>query len=279
MAVVSDGVGSWVSLVIRLLRWRHNLLTWSSITRACGRETRWWRWKRLHTVTPWLRVVTHGTGHHAAKKMFFITRTCAITLSLHRRTKSNACVNIKGEATTPPPRSTSDHPGLWRARDDNTRSSPDRRHTQRDLNSGRRAGKDAARRRLDQDDEPDAQRTSRGGYLRVRHKTDKQAHERESVRLNRTPQQWRTRACQILPPPRSLAPLDLRNGGPLRWLKATPFSLRSPRPSDPAPRRGLALTGVPAPKHVPCSTSTSALHRARPVCGHGAKGRGLAATA
>ena len=188
-------------------------------------------------------------------------------------------VNIKGKATTPPPRSTSDHPDLWRARDDNTRSSPDRRHTQRDLKSGRRAGKDAARRRLDQDDEPDAQRTSRGGYLRVRHKTDKQAHERESVRLNRTPQQWRTRACQILPPPRSLAPLDLRNGGPLRWLKATPFSLRSPRPSDPAPRRGLALTGVPAPKHVPCSTSTSALHRARPVCGHGAKGRGRAATA
>ena len=169
-------------------------------------------------------------------------------------------VNIKGKATTPPPRSTSDHPDLWRARDDNTRSSPDRRHTQRDLKSGRRAGKDAARRRLDQDDEPDAQRTSRGGYLRVRHKTDKQAHERESVRLNRTPQQWRTRACQILPPPRSLAPLDLRNGGPLRWLKATPFSLRSP---DPLIRHLGAASLSPACQRR--STYLAARARARSI--------------
>ena len=80
-----------------------------------------------------------------------------------------------------------------------------------------------------------------------------------------TPQQWRTCACQIFPPPRSLAPFDVRNLRPLGLLKTTAIPLRSPRTSDPAPRRDLALTGVSAPKDAPRSTSTSALHRAR--CG------------
>ena len=85
-----------------------------------------------------------------------------------------------------------------------------------------------------------------------------------------SPQQWRTRACKILPPPGSLAPFDLRNLRPLRLLKTTAIPLRSPRTSDPAPRRDLALTGVSAPKDAPRSTSTSALHRARPMRGRDA---------
>ena len=106
----------------------------------------------------------------------------------------------------------------------------------------------------------DAQRAPRGLYLRVRHQIDEQAHERESVRANRTAQQRRTRACQILPPPRSLAPLDLRNGRPLGQLKTTVFPLCSPRSSDPVPRRGLALAGVPAANDAP-----SARARARSI--------------
>ena len=86
-----------------------------------------------------------------------------------------------------------------------------------------------------------------------------------------TPQQWRTRVCQILPPPRSLAPFDLRNLRPLGLLKTTAIPLRSPRTSDPAPRRDLALTGVSAPKNAPRSTSTTALHRARPMRGRDAE--------
>ena len=144
---------------------------------------------------------------------------------------------------------------------------------------GRRAGKDVGRRHLNQVDEPDEQRAPRGRYLRVRHQTDEQAHERESVRVNRTAHQRRTRACQILPPPRSLTPLGLCNGRPLGRLKTTTFPPRSPQPSDPEPRRGLALAGVPAPNDAPFSTSTSALHRSRPLYRHDAKGQGRAATA
>ena len=91
-----------------------------------------------------------------------------------------------------------------------------------------------------------------------------------------TPQQWRTRSCQIPPPPRSLVPFDLRNLRPLGLLKAIAIPLRSPRTSDPAPRGALALTGVPALKDAPRSTSTSALHRHRPVRNHDA-GHGRAA--
>ena len=85
--------------------------------------------------------------------------------------------------------------------------------------------------------------------------------------------------AKIFPPPRSLAPLDLRDGRPLGRLKTIVLSLRSLRSSDPAPRRGLALAGVPAPTDAPCSTTTSALHRVRPLYGHDAKGQGRAATA
>ena len=104
-----------------------------------------------------------------------------------------------------------------RATDDapRTASGTRGRHALLNSKSGRRAGKDAARSQVGRVDEPDAQRTSRGRYLRDRHQTQ----EGESVRqANRTPQQWRTRACQILPPPRFLAPLDLCNRRPLRLL-------------------------------------------------------------
>ena len=153
-------------------------------------------------------------------------------------------------------------PSVWRACDRRTTTATRRRHAQLNLKRRRRAEKDADRRCLDHVDELNAQRAPRGRYLRIRHQTDEQAHEHESVRLNRTAQQWRTRACQIILPPRSLAPLDLRNGRPLGHLNTTAFPLRSPRPSDPSPHRSLALAGVPAPRDAPRSTSTSAFHRA-----------------
>ena len=167
--------------------------------------------------------------------------------------------------TRPPPRSS-----VWRACDRRTTTATRRRHAQLNLKWRRRAEKDADRRCLGQVDEPNAQRVPRGRYLRIRHQTDEQAHERESVRLNRTAQQWRTRACQIIAPPRSFAPLDLRNGRPLGHLNTTAFPLRSPRPSDPSPRRSLALAGMPAPRDAPRSTSTRAFHRARPMRGRDA---------
>ena len=105
----------------------------------------------------------------------------------------------------------------WRARDRRTASGTRGRHALLNSKSGRRAGKDADRGRLDRADEPDAQRASRVRYLRVRHQPDEQTQEGESVRqANRTPQQLRTRACQILPPPRLLAPFDLQGGFLLR---------------------------------------------------------------
>ena len=97
---------------------------------------------------------------------------------------------------------------VWRVCDRRTTTAIRRRHAQLNLASGaddRRAEKDTDRRCLDQVDEPNAQHATRGRYLRIRHQADEQAHERESVRLNRTAQRWRTRACQIIPPPRSLA--------------------------------------------------------------------------
>ena len=121
---------------------------------------------------------------------------------------------------------------------------------------------------------------ARGQYLCATQHTDESVHEASSVQANRTAQQLRTRACQILPPPRSIVPLELRNGQPRGHLNTTAFPLRSPQqPSDPMPRRGLALAGVPAPKDVPCSTSTSTsalYHRAWSVYGHGTKGQGRA---
>ena len=95
--------------------------------------------------------------------------------------------------------------------------------------------------------------------------------------LHRQP--WQTCACHVLSSPKSLAPLELRDGRPLGRLGTIAFPLSSPHPSPEMTRRGLALAGVPAPRDAPCSTSTSALHRARPLYGHDAKGHGRAATA
>ena len=91
-------------------------------------------------------------------------------------------------------------------------------------------------------------------------------------------------AHQFISPPRSLAPLALRN-----WQLATagaPQDDRIPTPHSPGVpsnpalrRRGLALAGVPAPKHPPLSTSSSAFHRSRSLYGRDAKERGRAATA
>ena len=84
-------------------------------------------------------------------------------------------------------------------------------------------------------------------------------------------------ACRVLPTPKSLAPLELRDGRPLGCLRAIAFPLRSPHHSPKMARRVLTLTGVPALKDAPRSTSTSALHRHRPVRNHDA-GHGRAAT-
>ena len=85
-------------------------------------------------------------------------------------------------------------------------------------------------------------------------------------------------ACQVLSTPRSLAPLELRDGRPLGRLRTIAFPLRSsPHPSPKMTRRVLTPTGVPALKDAPRSTSTSALHRHRPACDHDA-GHGRAAT-
>ena len=84
-------------------------------------------------------------------------------------------------------------------------------------------------------------------------------------------------ACRVLPTPKSLAPLELRDGRPLGCLRAIAFPLRSPHHSPKMERRVLTLTGVPALKDAPRSTSTSALHRHRPACDHDA-GHGRAAT-
>ena len=84
-------------------------------------------------------------------------------------------------------------------------------------------------------------------------------------------------ACRVLPTPKSLAPLELRDGRPLGCLRAIAFPLRSPHHSPKMARRVLTLTGVPALKDAPRSTSTSALHRHRPACDHDA-GHGRAAT-
>ena len=54
------------------------------------------------------------------------------------------------------------------------------------------------------------------------------------------------------------------------------FPLRSPHHSPKMARRVLTLTGVPALKDAPRSTSTSALHRHRPLRNHDA-GHGRAA--
>ena len=84
-------------------------------------------------------------------------------------------------------------------------------------------------------------------------------------------------ACQVLSTPRSLAPLELRDGRPLGRLRTIAVPLRSPHPSPKMARRVLTPTGVPALKDAPRSTSTSALHRHRPACDHDA-GHGRAAT-
>ena len=84
-------------------------------------------------------------------------------------------------------------------------------------------------------------------------------------------------ACQVLSTPRSLAPLELRDGRPLGRLRTIAFPLHSPHPSPKMTRRVLTPTGVPALKDAPRSTSTSALHRHRPACDHDA-GHGRAAT-
>ena len=83
-------------------------------------------------------------------------------------------------------------------------------------------------------------------------------------------------ACRVLPTPKSLAPLELRDGRPLGCLRTIAFPLRSPHHSPKMARRVLTLTGVPALKDAPRSTSTSALHRHRPACDHDA-GHGRAA--
>ena len=178
-----------------------------------------------------------------------------------------------------PPRAPSDLWDLWRARDRRTTTATHRRRAQLDLKSGRRAGKDADRRRLDQVDEPDAQCAPQGRYLRVGHQRDERAHEGESVRVNRTAQQWRNK-CASIPLTAQIArparPTQLTTAGtPQDDRIPTP----QPRPSDPAPRRGLALAGVPAPKHAPLSTRSSAFHRSRSLYGRDAKERGRAATA
>ena len=67
-------------------------------------------------------------------------------------------------------------PSVWRAHDRRTASGTPG-HALLNLKSGRRAGKAAARSRFDRADEPDAQRASRGRYLRVRHQTDEQTQE------------------------------------------------------------------------------------------------------
>ena len=84
-------------------------------------------------------------------------------------------------------------------------------------------------------------------------------------------------ACQVLSTPRSLDPLELRDGRPLGRLRTIAFPLHSPHPSPKMTRRVLTPTGVPALKDAPRSTSTSALHRHRPACDHDA-GHGRAAT-
>ena len=83
-------------------------------------------------------------------------------------------------------------------------------------------------------------------------------------------------ACQVLSTPKSLAPLELRDGRPLGRLRTIVFPLRSPHHSPKMARRVLTLTGVSALKDAPRSTSTSALHRHRPVRDHDA-GHGRAA--
>ena len=83
-------------------------------------------------------------------------------------------------------------------------------------------------------------------------------------------------ACRVLPTPKSLAPLERRDGRPLGCLRTIAFPLRSPHHSPKMARRVLTLTGVPALKDAPRSTSTSALHRHRPVRNHDA-GHGRAA--
>ena len=149
-----------------------------------------------------------------------------------------------------PPRAPSDLWDLWRACDRRTTTATHRRRAQLDLKSGRRAGKDADRRRLDQVDEPDAQCAPQGRYLRGGHQRDERAHEGESVRANRTAQQWRNK-CASIPLTAQIArparPTQLTTAGtPQDDRIPTP----QPRPSDPAPRRSLALAGVPAPKHA-----------------------------
>ena len=66
---------------------------------------------------------------------------------------------------------------VWRARDRHIASGTRGRHALLNSKLGRRAGKDAARSRVDRVDEPDAPRASRGRYLRVRHQTDEQTQE------------------------------------------------------------------------------------------------------
>ena len=84
-------------------------------------------------------------------------------------------------------------------------------------------------------------------------------------------------ACRVLPTPKSLAPLELRDGRPLGCLRTIAFPLRSPHPAPKIARRVLTPTGVPALKDAARSTSTSALHRHRSACDHDA-GHGRAAT-
>ena len=128
---------------------------------------------------------------------------------------------------------------VWRAHDRRTASGTPG-HALLNLKSGRRARKAAARSRFDRVDEPDAQRASRGRYLRVRHQTEEQAQEGDQYdkRLYSTAiANPCTRACQIFPPPRSLAPFDVRNLRPLGLLNTTAIPLRSPRTSDPGALR------------------------------------------
>ena len=65
---------------------------------------------------------------------------------------------------------------VWRVHDRRTASGTPG-HALLNMKPGRRAGKAAARSRFDRVDEPDAQRASRGRYLRVRHQTDEQTQE------------------------------------------------------------------------------------------------------
>ena len=135
------------------------------------------------------------------------------------------------------------------------------------------------RRRLDQIDEPNAQRASRTRYLRARHHAGEQACASGIAQVKRHHSNGETSAQQCLSPPTSLAPLELRDGRRLRRLDTTTFRLCSLQPSHLTLHRVLALAGAPAPNDAPYSTSTSALNRVRPLHGHAAKGRGRTATA